>query len=172
MALTGLVNQYKNRVLNIAVIIIALIIAVNIYKSQARAIAALRESKDTELKKNTVLTSLSLSEKDINHYKEVINKKSISSVINKIGNIANEAGVKITSLRPEQEAVKDYYLKYPFALSVKAKTYHEIGRFISKLEAHPDIYMVELIEIKNEAEESQGKGLVADIKVSTVLLPQ
>ena len=82
MALTGLVNQYKNSVLNIAVIIIALIIAVNIYKSQARAIAALRESKDTELKKNTVLTSLSLSEKDINNYKEVINKKSISSVIN------------------------------------------------------------------------------------------
>ncbi len=158
MDLNALINQHKNKILNIAIVIIALIIANNIYKAQANAVALLRENKDVELKKNALLGDVKASEDKMNTYKDAINKKDASSVINTIGDIANESGVKITSLRPGEEKASQFYTTYPFDLVVNAETYHDIGKFISRLESHPDIYMVELADIRTEEEQGEGKG--------------
>lgn len=173
MDLTALVNKHKNKILNIALVLIALIIANNIYKAQANAIAVLKENKDAELKRNALLGEVSLLEKKINLYKDNINKKDPSAVINTIGGIANESGVKIASFKPGKEKAGQFYTTYPFDLVVNADTYHNIGKFIGRLESHPDIYLVELAGIKTEEEQGEvKKGLSANIKVSTVLLPK
>ncbi len=166
-------NKYKNRILNSAIIIIALIIAGNIYKNQSLKAGQLLEKKEMETKKNAVLGNISRLEKKFSAYKKFVNKKDISAVINTINNIARESGVKINSIKPQPELEEADYIKYPFLLAVNAKDYHSLGGFISKLESSPDIYAVENINIRLITEQQKIKDIdeiAVDLAVSTCLL--
>lgn len=174
MELGAGINKYKNMVINIAIIIIALLIAKNIYKSQTLKVEMLQQKKEIEIKKNGVLADISNLEKKISSYKNFINKKEISSVINTINNFAQEAGLNISSVKPREPQEETDYTIYPFDLVVKVKDYHSLGRFISKLESSQDIYNIEVIKISSAvqyyAQANQPEGLDVSLTVSTVLL--
>src|SRR3989338_180475 len=168
-------NISKNVMLNLAVIILALIIAGNIYKNQTQALEALKEKKEMELKKNAVLADIGSLENRIYAYKDLLNVKDLSSTINKINSMAREVDIKIVSIRPQAE--KDYvvYIKYFFDLEVTARNYHHLGKFISRIEDSPDIYIIERTDIKPESRmQEQGqeetKENSANISISTVFL--
>lgn len=172
MELADFINEHKNKLLNIAVILIALLIAHNIHKGQVRSVAALKEKKETELKKNEILGNISQLEKRLNLYKNLLNKKDISLIINTLNKIAKDAEVKINSIKPQAERAYPVYLKYPFDLTVEAESYHSLGRFISKLESHPHIYLVEQATIRKAAAGAQAGDvvtkLIADLKLTTI----
>lgn len=170
------INTHKNKVVNIILIILALLIANNIYKTQAKNIATLREKKDAELKKNAVLKEIVKLEKKITAVKNMVNNKDISTVINTLGNIAKESSVKIVSLRPQTERDYPFYVKYSFDLNVMSSSYHPIGKFISKLENSADIYTVDLINIRPISAqyipqtEATTDKINVELKVSTILI--
>lgn len=170
----GDLNKYKNQILNGAIVAIALIIAVNIYKSQSLKAEMLVKNKGTEIKKNEVLTSINRLEKKFSAYKKFVNKKDISSVINTINNIAQECGVNINSIKPQAESEEADYIKYPFVLAIAVKNYHTLGRFIAKLESSSDIYAVENIGIRLAYDQRQkikdSDEITADLTISTALL--
>lgn len=155
----------KNKILNLAVIIVAFIIAGNIYKQQTKDIESLKSKNNMETKKNAVIENISKLEKSISAYKNFLAKKDASSVINTISNIAKESGVKIASVRPLAEQRYPDYIKSPFSLALSAPNYDSLGRFISKIESYQDVYMVEAIEARFH---EQAKELTVNLTVSSI----
>lgn len=165
MELIALVEKNKNKLLNLAVIIVAFIIASNIYKQQTKEMESLKSKNNMETKKNTVIENISKLEKSIGAYKNLLVKKDASSFINTVSNIAKESGVKITSVKPLPERRYPDYIKSPFSLELSAPNYHILGRFISKIENYQDVYIVESIEIRFR---EQAKELAVSLIISSI----
>jgi len=165
MELIALANKNKNKVLNFAVIIVAFIIAGNIYKQQTREIESLKSKNNMETKKNTVIENINKLEKSIGAYKGLLAKKDASSVINTVGNIAKESGVKIVSVKPIAEQRQADYIKFPLNLVLTVPNYHTLGSFISKIESYQDVYVVEGIDIKFQ---EQAKELAVSLIISSI----
>jgi len=169
-----LIEKYKNKILNVLVVIIAIFIANNIYKNQTALIMSLNKAKDMEEKKNLVLGQISELEKKFKVRKDFINNKDISLSINNINGIAQELGVKINAIRPQEKRDYPLYTKYPFDLSLNFKDYHQLGTFISRLESHQDIYIIEKINIRKlrYGSEDVSDLLSVDLTLSTVLVKE
>lgn len=165
------INKHKNKILNIIVIIIAIFIANNIYKARSKALDVVRESKDKEIERNKLLDNMSQLDKKIKSYKNFLNKKDISLVINNISSIAKDSGVRIDSVKPEPEQPYPAYIKYNFNFAVSVKDYKTLGDFISKLENSSDVYMIEDIDLIPElgSEDADLRGLNVSLKISTFL---
>lgn len=174
MNLMNFIGKHKNKIPAVLFIILAFIIANSIYKNQLKMVEALKEKKDTEIKKNEVLGSISQQlEKKLNPYKRILNAKDISTVVNTISNLAKESGIKINSLKPQ--AGRDYpaYVKYSFDLDITAPDYHYMGSFISKMESSADIYLVENMNIKTipgQPGKGQTDKLSVELRLSTILM--
>lgn len=172
----GSTVNYKTRIINIGVIILALIVAFKIYKSQSQSLELLKQEKQLEIKKNETLEDISKLGQKIKSYKDLVNNKDISSAINSISNIAKDTGLKIISIKPAGEENFPLYMKYPFELTAHSGNYSAIGKFISGLENSPDIFMVDLINIvpvRNSEEVTADSAatyyLSFDLRVSTII---
>lgn len=166
MDLTEAINKHKNRIFNIAVIILTVFIASNIYKKQGREVELLNAKKDAGTKKNSVLESISQLNNRINSYKNLLAKKDANLVINTISNIAKALGIKIVSVKPAMEQRFADYTKYPFDLMVSAPNYHALGKFISGLESYNDIYFIEAFNISFE---KTTKELNITLRISSAI---
>jgi len=173
MELTPLIHKlhkYKNIILNILVIVLALVISNFIYKNQAKAFEKIKLNNEKELKKNRVLNNIKRLDNAFLTYKKAINKKDVSLLINNISNIARESGLSIDLLKPLAENTESVYINYPFELKMRANSYHEVGRFMSKLESDPDIYIVDSMNIVLDPESQKGR-LIVTLKFRTIIIP-
>lgn len=169
------INRYKNKILNVLIVAVALFTAFNIYKDQAKAIQSLTGKKQKEIEKNEILDTISRMDKKIRAYRNFLNKKDISLVIDNLGNIAENSNVKISSIKPDLEQVYPLYVKYAFNIGLTVNNYNTLGKFISKLEKSDDVYMIEGLSVLpnymfSKEKESELKGLVVNMKVCTFLL--
>lgn len=165
------INKYKNQMVNIVIIALSLIIANNIHKAQNRIVESLRAEKEEAIKKGEVLAEINQLEKKIDVYKKGLTKKDASVLINNINNLARESDIKIVSLRPQEE--KDYpaYIQYSFSMVISALDYHQVGKFVSKLESSPDIYTVDSLNLRPSTGEVEGvrpSEVTADLILSTI----
>ncbi|MCX5711532.1 MAG: type 4a pilus biogenesis protein PilO [Candidatus Omnitrophica bacterium] len=170
-SLAELLSKNKFAAVNGAVVILALIISFNIFNAQNKGVAVLEERKNQEIQKNQILSEISLLEKKVNVYKKGINSKDISSVINKIGNIAKDSSVYLVSVRPEKSADYGQYTKYNFFVNVSSDNYHKLGDFVSRIENSPDIYFIDNLQISLvAASEAEPGKLNANFYISTILI--
>ncbi|MDD2688761.1 MAG: type 4a pilus biogenesis protein PilO [Candidatus Omnitrophica bacterium] len=167
MELTVLVDKHKNKLLNIAVIILALILTYNIYKQYLADKASLEQKKEMELKKRTALENISQLELKIQSYQNLLSEKGASVLINNINSLAKDSGVKIISVRPAEKVQEEEYIKFPFELVINAPSYHAVGNFVSKLESSPEVFLVEVVKIRQDSGE---KSLSADLRVTNIVL--
>jgi len=167
------IGRYKNQIANLAVVIFMVMVSINIYKGQAKNIAALISFSDADAKKNTLLEEIRQSAQRMNSLRDLINNKDVSSVLATLSNVAAETGIKISSLRPGASVDLPLYVKYPFDLAIKAKNYHAIGKFIGQLENNPDIFIIDSLGIalpNQGSDEDQQEGyLSALVRLSTVI---
>ncbi len=170
MNIDSLILNNKNKIVNIVIVLLSVIIAFKIYGKQQLEIASLKSSAELEAKKNLVLGEIGLLEKKLGSLKKTINRKDVSLVMNSVGAVAKDNGVKVVSFKPQSEKDFSVYTKYSFDLVVSAATYHKIGKFISVLESSPDIYMVENINIINSAVGSENAKIDVQLMLSTVLM--
>ena len=166
MAAIGAISKYKNIVLNIVIIIVALIVSVKIYKRQTSQMEALKAQKEMELKKNEAFQNIGKLEKKLQVYQEILARKDANKVISNITNLAKESDIKIISVRPVAEEVKQDYIKLPFDLTISASDYHALGKFISRLESYTDVYVIGALEIRSE---SQKRELTANLRLTTII---
>ncbi len=166
MDINNLVAKHKNKLINTAIIILALVVANHIFKIQSEKIKRLQEDKKNELRRREVLVAIDELENKLNQYRQDLARKDSSAVISSINELAKESGVSILSIKPDQEARLGDYAKVPFMLSLKAAGSHAIGKFISKLEANREVfYSVESLRI---APAPDGSGLTASLKLSSI----
>ncbi len=166
----NLINS-RNKIVNGIIILCAIIISYNIYNKQAQGIAVLKQSKELELKKNDVLREIILSENRITTYKHFVNNKDISSIIYKLHNIANDSGVLMKSIKPLDIHSYPVYVSYPYVLSVSARTYADLGKFISMLENSPDVYLIESTSISPvfKGDDPLPESITVGISLYTIL---
>ena len=150
MELSASLNKYKNIVMNLALIILAVIVSGNIYKRQSADLASINRNIAEEKKKNKVFDNLGKLEKKIDAYKKVLPGEEATTVINVLNAIAKDFNVRITSIRPAPEERKDDYTKSAFQLNIVVSGYQALGRFISALENHPIFFVVEGVGINSD----------------------
>lgn len=178
-------NKILNITINITIILITLLIAINIFKSQLRNLRFLAERNNEEIKKNEVLNSINRLEKKVNSYKNIFaeGRKDVSSALNTISNIANKSAVKIISIKPNRDQDYPQYIKYAFDLVFGANDYHAIGQFIGNLENYSDIYFVDKFNLKLMEQYLDTKplvkegldklyNLIGDLTLSTIVLKE
>jgi len=166
------IGQYKNQIANLAVIIFLVIVSINIYKGQSNNIAVFISRSDADAKKNTLLEEIKQSAQRMNSLRDFINNKDVSSALTTLSNIATETGMKISSLRPGAAVDLPLYVKYPFELTIKAKSYHAIGKFIGQIENNPDIFIIDSLAITLQgqaSDEGQEGYLGVMVRISTVI---
>lgn len=164
------VNKNKVKIVNIGIIIIALIIANKIYQAQDRQLAQLKQLKEAEMKKSQVLDEVLSLDKKLTAYRGLLTKQGQAGAIDNITNIARSSGLEIISLRPMQEMLSGVYVKSPYEIELSAESFHQIGRFISKIESNPVVYIVDNISITSMASQRKGdpQKLTAKLRVSNI----
>lgn len=167
-----LFEKNKSKVLNFGVIILALFIAFQIYKSADERVNSLIQQKVDELKKNKAMEEIAGLERKIEGYKKIFVKEDVGSVIDTISNIAKNRSVKIISIKPGNEEAYPDYIKSAFLITVSTPNYHSLGNFISQIESYKDIYMVDEVNIAsagiNQPLESTNTNLNVELKISTI----
>lgn len=166
MDVTGLINKHKNLILNILIIILSLFIANIVYKKQTQMIEVLKENNALEIKKNEISESISKSEQKISTYKNLLASKDVGLIVNSIGSIAKELGVKIVSMRPIMENRYSDYIKLPFNLIINVSGYHRLGKFISRIENNEDVYVIDTVQIQRD---SQTEELNVNLVISSII---
>lgn len=145
----GLIERNKSVIVNFAIIILALVIALQLYKSASNQITALIEQQNNELEKNKVAAEIASLEKKAEAYKKVFVRKDLASVMDIISSIAKDSSVKILSVKPSAEETLDNYLSSSFLITLNVPSYHALGDFISKIENHQDICLVSEVKINS-----------------------
>ena len=163
--------QHKNKLINIAIIILALLFAHKIYQQQKKIMDSLRQKKATEEKKNTVLEDIQQLEKKIQSYKKFVNRKDISVAMNIMSELAQDFSINVISIRPEMQQENPLYTRHFFSLKLETDNYHDLGKFISKLESRSELYSVGNLKIMPMYSfDKAKKWLSVDLTISTILL--
>ncbi|MGA2775462.1 MAG: type 4a pilus biogenesis protein PilO [Candidatus Omnitrophota bacterium] len=152
-------------VLSIAVIILAIYVSLRIYQGQEREIANLKKQAQNEAKSNEIFKNLTLLDDKINVYKRSLKIKSTGEVMNSVSKIAKNAGFKIDSIRPMGESGGEDYVRFSVSAVISAKSYNQIGEFMSRLENDRAFFSVDSFKINRD---SQAKGLVLNFRVSVI----
>ncbi|MFH1457891.1 MAG: type 4a pilus biogenesis protein PilO [Candidatus Omnitrophota bacterium] len=159
-------TKHKNRIFNLLFFALSLFIAGKIYNKQLREVDLLIEKKNLESKRNEILESISSTEKKIDAYKNLLERRDVSNVINTISDIASATDVSITSMRPNHQEKYPEYVKIPYKLELATESYHNLGRFLSRLESHEDVFMVDSIDIRTQ---ERSDGLKAALTLNLVV---
>ena len=168
---TELLEKYKQHIINLLVVFVFVFIAVQVYKDQAQKINAFTKQKQDQETKNDLLDQIKQQEGRSQDIVTLINNKDVAMTMSVLSGLAKQAGVNITSLRPEAQQGFQFYTKYIYQLSVEAPSYHAVARFISLLENHQNIYIVEQTTWHPEMDQAEGTLLkvIGTLRVSTVL---
>jgi Tfp pilus assembly protein PilO len=168
-SLKAAINRHKSALLNIAIVLAGLYFAAKIYAVELKKIKKLTNEKEISLKKNEVLAEIGRLENKLEAYKS-FRKKDKSLAINTIADLAKKSSVRIITVNPEPENPSDFFTLSPFNLNLEMDTYNALGKFISNLESHTDIYIIDSMSIKPHAA-AEGAGnkmkLVVSLKIST-----
>ncbi len=121
MVAVDLFTKHKNKLLNTGIIILAIIIASYIYSSQNQELISLGQKKDQEIKKNSVLESISRVEKKTDAYKQFFAVKELGEVVDELTNIAKDTRVQLLSVKPGTKEKQQEYIKTSFLISVRAQ---------------------------------------------------
>jgi len=167
------IAQNKNILLNALIIIIVFIFSVKIYLKQTNLITSLNESKSLETNINQILNSIIKLDETVNSYTRFVNKKDLASVLNTLTSIAKVSEVKILSIKPIDIIDHPLYIEYPYNITVKTDNFDNIGKFLSKIESHKDVYIVTNANIHTENAVNLDMGqeseyLLMDLTVNTI----
>ncbi len=164
--------KYRNNGVNIAIIIVAIVVGLNMYKKQVAIIESLKQAKEMEINKSTALGGISELEKRVKVYKDFINKKDPLTLIKTFNKVARVIEVKIASLKPDKSQDFPMYVRYPYFISVTSRSFYQLGKFISMLESSPDIFIINSAIIRpigSMEEGSANDSLNMDLIVSTII---
>ena len=164
-------SKNKNVVLNLIVVVIAGVVAFNLYQKNEQAKMKLSSNIKEEQKKSKVLEGIDQSEKTMSAYRKLLSKKDTSLVMATITNLAKESGIRVVTVKPVPEARINEFIRMPFVLTVAPPSYHALGKFISAIESAQDVYVVDSVEITTGKEGEPGK-LMANVTITSIALAE
>jgi hypothetical protein len=167
-----LMERNKNKIANFGIIILALLIALQFYRSANNRISSLIQQQNEEREKNKIAADIAFFEKKSETYKKVFVKKDLATIIDVVSGIAKNTSVKIVSVKPYAESNLGNYLNSSFLITLNVSGYHALGDFISKIENYKDIYLVSEVNINskvsNSGETEVGSELSVSLKINSI----
>jgi hypothetical protein len=166
-------------ILSVAIGIIALMTGlVFIYKPFTDRTTSLRSEILRERDKNILIGKIRVLGKHMKFYDKRIPKDaSVSWLIGELSELASKEHVELSSMTPGSPEDYEFYAKL-YVIMDTISTYHELGRFLSRVESSDKFLRVENIYIKRlDTDELFGKtttkfkmfDVKANIIVSTVM---
>jgi len=143
-----MVLKNPQRIINIVLIIISLILSLNIYNGQKKELLNYQKRLDSEKNKNELLRELSVLENKLRECRNALKIKDTSEMISTVTELSEKAGLKILTVKPQPEEDNPLYKKSRLKLLLEAEDYHAIGNFIAQLEANEDLYKIESLSIR------------------------
>lgn len=169
MGSANLVDKNKNKIFNIVLIIISIVVALNIYKKQVMKINSLKANIVEEEKKNKALDNFGKLDAKVDSYRRLLPRKETNTYINDINNIARSSGVVIMSIKPSGEESSPEYTKYIFDLMITSSDYDKLAKFINSLEVNQTVYMIDVLDIRSSSYNKE-KELSANLRVSALAI--
>jgi len=167
MNLTGLIN--KNRVISLGLIILFLVAAYNIYRSQAAKLDSLKTRIREEKNKNEILSNISYLSESIDSYRKLLIMKEPSTVMSDINTLARDCDLKINSIKPLGESSSAEFVKYNFELSILSPNYDNLAKFVNRLETYQNFYAVDAFSIDSTAY-NKDRELKVNLRLSTTVM--
>jgi len=164
-------NKNKNLVMNLIVVVIAGVVAFNLYQKNEQAKIKLSNNIKEEQKKSEVLEGIDRSEKTMAAFRKLLSKKDTNLVMASITNMAKEFGIRVVTVKPVPEIRFQEFIRTPFVLTVAPLSYHALGKFISAIESAEDVYVVDSVEITTGQEGEPGK-LMANVTITSIALAE
>ncbi|MCM8779631.1 MAG: type 4a pilus biogenesis protein PilO [Candidatus Omnitrophica bacterium] len=160
----------KSLIVNLIVVVILVMAGVWVYNYQAKVLQGLNQQKEEETRKNAIIEQIGRSEKKMFAYKRLLYRKEISALVSLINKLAAANKIKISSISPMPEDIRDYYIKQGIRLEISAKSYHDVANFVSALEKAPEIFVVETASmVAAAATEKDSSGIKANLVVRTYI---
>lgn len=164
-------SKYKNVILRIVVLAVALLISRSVYNNHTLKLEALKAQRETEIKRSGALVEIAQLEKKVEAYKKLLAYRGEDYVIAIITNIARETGVKVVSIRPVPERTVSYermpYKNIAFDLVLSATNYHLIGNFVSRMESFKETVLQ--VENTKIAPDIRSKELTVNLTVNNII---
>ena len=160
-------NISINQIVTIAILLVAVLGGVKIYKGQTKKVIALRQACVKQQQKNELLSSIGELKTKFEFYRGQAKPAEQREIINRITNLAEASGVKIISIKPEGKSSNVHrgkskvYNEEFFTLKTEVKDYHGLGKFINNLENDPMIFLVSNLGLSLQI--SAETGLTDDL---------
>lgn len=158
----------QNLILGFLIFFIGLIVVKNTHQNQNKKIASLKDQIRQLEEKENILKEIQILEKKIERYKERFTKKDVSSLIEELTRNAGICNLKVSSIRPEPEKLKENFVWQPITMELTGG-YHNLGRFLALLEKNPQIKIEEIRTSKIVGEE-KGEDLRSNLSISSISL--
>jgi Tfp pilus assembly protein PilO len=164
MPLTEAIKNKKisiSQVINLVILIVGCLIAINIFKGQNKKIAQIRQATEEQKEKNETLLNIGDLKKRINLYKQRFKPKDRREIINTITDLAAASKVEVVSIRPvdrrrRKRMISEIFDKTLYNLAIQIEGYHQLGEFISKLENNPIMFIIESLQVKRSSDTKAG----------------
>ena len=141
-----------NQIITLVVLVIAGFVAINIHLNQNKRISQIQQLENEQREKNEMLLHIGDLKKKFNFYKKAFKPVDSREIISTITDLATVADLKIISLTAEKKSValgiSKVYNKVLFNLTIQVDGFHQLAKFISKLESNPMIFIIELVRIR------------------------
>ena len=115
-----------------------------------RELQQLRTQQDKERQKSESLAKVAQLEQSMDKYNAAfLERHDVSALIEAVNRMGEESGVNLSSVIPlPAEAVEKLYVKLPIQVELHC-SYHQLGRFLSRIESASMFIKVEALSIEN-----------------------
>ncbi|MDD5347743.1 MAG: hypothetical protein PHT59_03925 [Candidatus Omnitrophica bacterium] len=175
MDIVAAVNKIKENALLLVMVGIACIIAVNVVKSKEQEIRMLKSEAEVEQQKNTVIEEIAGNEQRLKTLVDSVNARLSKSAIDALGSIAKSASVRIVTINKQGEPAlgpEGTYVKTSYDVILAADSYHKIGSFVSLVEQAPDLFTVDMLQVKSSASAADAERVSATVSLGAITLKE
>lgn len=164
---TDFVEKIKGMLISWIIFAVTLFVIFNFYQKQNEQIDKIKESQNIEIKKVSLLKKIQATHQELEAYKKLLTKVLEDSVISSLSGFAKVFNVQVESFKPEAKKLNKDYVEFPFTLLVKANGYHDLARFISRIESYPQVFIITNLDINSV--DNRESNITARLTLSNIV---
>ena len=157
-------NRKRIFVISAVIIMLTLVVANSIFRSQSGRIERLKAEAAEEHEMNRLLVEIGRAVEEIDSYLPRIPlEKNVDWLRREVTRIAAESEVKIVSITPRSPEKKDLYTRLAVGMEVECG-YHQLGEFVSELESSKRFTNID--SLKLDAGKVEGAEWIAEARIT------
>ncbi len=167
MNMEAIVEKIKNRLVALVMIVVTIVVIYKLYQNQNEQIEKINKLREIEIKKIAVLKDMQTTKQWLEAYKNLLTKVLEERVVSALSEFAKSVNMQVESFKPEIKKVNADYVEFPFTLTVKAKGYHDLAKFVSKIENYAQVLVITNADIAST--DDRGSEITCRLSLSNIV---